>query len=46
MWGNSQLKRLEPIDLLGVLQRALADENRGLGKHNSSNNRKSATNDC
>ena len=27
-----QLKRLEPIDLLGVLQRALADENRGLGK--------------
>lgn len=27
-----QLKRLEPTDLLGVLQRALADENRGLGK--------------
>lgn len=27
-----QLKRLEPTDLLGVLQRALADDNRGLGK--------------
>ena len=27
-----QLTRLEPEDLLGVLRRALADENRGLGK--------------
>lgn len=27
-----QLKRLEPIDLLGVLQRALDDTDRGLGK--------------
>lgn len=29
-----QLKRLEPADLRGVLQRALDDESRGLGKKN------------